>query len=612
MLCEILSKSADKRPDVEAIREQWLAAWPHALELWSKFTQLSAPHWCVTIDDEKREQLAGSFAMIRFVDHAVVISLRQVRERRLERFATEILAHEIGHHVYCPADLNDNARLLARITKGLPSKEQAAPMISNLYTDLLINDRLQRESALDMAGVYRALENTSQDRLWTLYMRIYEVLWSLERGSLAKGVIDERLNMDAVLGARLIRSYHREWLDGGGRFACLCLTYLIEDGKNAEKNFEIWGDTRAAGAGGLPDGMVEADDDETTGAIHPSEDPALSGYEPDLEKEKKPGGDGDFEKQTPAQQTGIKQLKKFRSPFEYTSVLKAAGATLTDAQLVARYYRILALPHLVKFPSRDHPVVSDPHPEGLDVWDIGSSLTDIDWLATLTASPQVVPGMTTRRRLMGDMPGTTPEKKAIDLYLGVDCSGSMSNPASRMSYPILAGAIIALSALRAGSRVMVALSGEPGKTITTDGFLRDESLILTTLTDYLGTGTTFGIHRLADTFDHRPANSPQVHILIVTDNDIFGMLDAKQKPGLGWEIADRALASAKGGGTYVLQLPNYLMNNAAARAAIHPGCQKMIEHGWNVANIDSMDELVLFAKRFSEKAYGEEKRSTKR
>ena len=109
--------------------------------------------------------------MIRLFDHSVVISLRQVEELGLQDFAKEILAHEIGHHVYCPGDLTDNARLLARIRRGLPTKEHLAPMVSNLYSDLMINDWLQRSVALDISGVYRKLVHDGGSRLWTLYMR---------------------------------------------------------------------------------------------------------------------------------------------------------------------------------------------------------------------------------------------------------------------------------------------------------------------------------------------------------------------------------------------------------------------------------------------------------
>jgi hypothetical protein len=234
--------------DLEELHATWSARWPEALACWSKFTRLSEPRWCLTPNDEKRHGLAGSFAMIRLTDQAVVVSLAQVKERGLERFAVEVLAHEIGHHVYCPASLLDQGRMLARMRRGLPTREHLAPLVANLYADLLLNDRLHRQAGLDMAAVYRALAGGPADRLWALYMRTYEILWSLEKGALAAGRVDDRIEADAQLGARLVRSYARDWLDGAGRFAALCLPYLLEDdGQGVRKILKGWLDTEACG-----------------------------------------------------------------------------------------------------------------------------------------------------------------------------------------------------------------------------------------------------------------------------------------------------------------------------------------------------------------------------
>src|SRR5437868_3246895 len=55
-----------------ALRAAWAAQWPHALALWSKFTRLSEPHWCATVEAAEAEGLTESFAMIRLTDQAVV------------------------------------------------------------------------------------------------------------------------------------------------------------------------------------------------------------------------------------------------------------------------------------------------------------------------------------------------------------------------------------------------------------------------------------------------------------------------------------------------------------------------------------------------------------
>ena len=83
--------------DLDALRAGWAAQWPAALALWSKFTRLSDPRWCLDADAAKAEGLSESFAMIRLNDQAVVIGLHEIDARGLERFALEILAHEIGH-----------------------------------------------------------------------------------------------------------------------------------------------------------------------------------------------------------------------------------------------------------------------------------------------------------------------------------------------------------------------------------------------------------------------------------------------------------------------------------------------------------------------------------
>src|ERR1051325_3824503 len=128
---------------LERLREQWLAAWPTALAAWSKFTRLRVPNLFLTQNEATREGLAGSFAMIRLQDQSVVVSLPEVAACQVTPFAVEVLAHEIGHHVLAPATLTDHARMIARMRWGLPTVEHFAPIVANLYTDLLINDRLQ-------------------------------------------------------------------------------------------------------------------------------------------------------------------------------------------------------------------------------------------------------------------------------------------------------------------------------------------------------------------------------------------------------------------------------------------------------------------------------------
>ena len=219
----------------------------------------------------------------------------------------------------------------------------------------------------------------------------------------------------------------------------LCLPYIIEDDEERLcRLLAKWGDLRHAGRGGFPNGLVDIDDAEIDGAIHPAEDPELSGIEDLFD-------DGQVSGRMPGELSGRKSQKKYRQPFEYAEVLQAAGVELDEREITARYYREMAIPHLVPFPVKRLPRATDPLPEGLDVWDVGSPIEQVDWLGTFLTSPVVVPGVTTRERLIGESPGNDPLTLPFDLYLGIDCSGSMGDPAHKLSYPVLAGAIVALA-----------------------------------------------------------------------------------------------------------------------------------------------------------------------
>ena len=582
---------------LESLRQQWEATWPKALEIWSKFTRLRPPMLCLTTEAAASEGLTGSFAMIRLQDQAVVVSLPGAADCGVERFALEILAHEIGHHVLAPATLTEHARMIARMRWALPTVEKHAPMVANLYTDLLINDRLQRSASLRLADIYRILGKESKTgAVWSVYMRIYEILWSVERGTLGGGKTDDRMEGDAWLGARLVRSYARDWLDGSGRFAALLLPHLLEDQRSAEA-IEKWLDTRDAGAGGSPAGLVEEEMGERDGAVHPANDPDLS--EADLPS----SSEGKSEPtDTPRNASARGQA---REPFQYGEILRAAGINLSDHDIAVRYYKERARPHLIPFPSREVPESTDPIPEGLEPWDFGHPLDAADWFQSVLQSPRVIPGLTTVQRVWGTAEGNTPRREPLDLDLYVDSSGSMPNPQQLTSYPTLAGAILCLSALRAGARIQATLWSGKSQVTSTDGFVRDEEAILRVLTGFYGGATAFPIHKLRDTYATRRADARAVHILVISDDGVSTMFEQDELGNSGWDVAGSALDRARGGGTLVLNL--YENWDVMIRG---PGPLADIKRardfqGWNVYRVASWEELVKFAREFSRLRYGD-------
>ena len=587
--------------DERARLQRWREAWPEALALWSRYTRLRDPRLCASRVEAAAEGLQGSFAMIRLDDQSVVVDLETVGRLSLDAYALEVLAHEIGHHVLVPGNLTDHYRLLARVRRALPTLERHAPMVANLYADLFINDRLQRRHGLRLDAIYRALAQardaaTPPGRVWTLYMGIYEQLWRLGRGSLGGPVDDEALATDAWLGARLVRVYADDWLAAGGRFASLLLPYLVDD---VDEALSLLHDTRAAARGADPWGALEAEDGEAEGAIHPAEDPRITGAPVDAT--------GAPAAPAPAG-SGAGQL---REPFEYGELLRAAGIDLDDHALAVRYYRERALPHLVRFPVRERAESSEPQLEGLEPWELGDALDGIDWMQTLAQSPRVVPGVTTVRRVYGREPAFDPDPAPVDLDLYVDSSGSMPNPQQHTSWPALAGAIVALSALRTGARVQATLWSGKHQVQRTDGFVRDGDAVLRVLTGYFGGGTAFPIHCLRDTYAARDAQAPPVHLLMISDDGITTLFDGDERGTSGWAIAAQALSRGGAGGTMALNIPRAWLRPPRPEDAggWRPGGVEAVlqraagEQGWDIHAIEKMEDLLAFARAFSRRHY---------
>ena len=592
-----MESQAPTAATLASLRTIWAEAWPAALNAWSKFTRLHPPNLCLSESEAQREGLSGSFAMIRLQDQSVIVNLAEIEACRLQDYAVEILAHEIGHHVLAPATLTDHARMIARMRWALPTVEQHASMIANLYSDLLINDRLQRSAGLRMADIYQAIgAGGGGGAVWTLYTRIYEILWSLERGSLGGGKADDRIEGDAWLGARLVRSYAHDWLDGSGRFAALLLPHLLEDQESA-KLIEKLLDTRNAAAGGAPAGLVEEEAGEHEGAVHPAQDPTLADLpdDEDLEGNKTTGPiPAEAERNAPAR-------GQAREPFQFGEILRAAGVDISDHDAAVRYYRERAQRYLIPFPSRQVPESTDPLPEGLQPWDIGEALDAVDWFQSVIQSPHVIPGMTTVQRVWGTTEGREPKREPLDLDLYVDSSGSMPNPQHITSYPALAGAILCMSALRAGARVQATLWSGKDQFTSTDGFVRDDDSVLRVLTGYFGGGTAFPIHKLRETYAKREPSARPAHILMISDDGISTMFAMDERGQSGWDIAAMALARAEGGGTLALNMSAHWENQGGPYADVR---RARDEQGWQVHRVASLEELVEFARQFSRMRYG--------
>lgn len=594
------------------LEQSWRAAWPDALAAWSPYTMLREPVFLESNKQAAEHGMAGEIAAIRLSDQAVMVNLESVQRQHLEGHALAILAHEVGHHVFVPGNLTDNARLfiaVKRMLEGLP--EEAAHLVANLYADLLINDRLQRSAGLEMAAVYRRLrQDDGGSRVWQLYTRAYEHLWRLPAGTLCGGQVSDETEADAMLIARIVRAFGGEWLRGARRFAAIVYRYLAEDEQERrQQTFAEVGlqDTKGAGrpARGsakdqaIPDGLTEIDASETedNGSFDDEiADPVGEGEREDEgerartaeRRRAKTGG-------VPAREAAPHKEGQNRQPFEYGQILRSLGLDLSEHEITTRYYRERALPHLIPFPSRRAPQATEPVAEGYEDWQAGDPLEALDLFGSVLQSPVVVPGVTTVQRVYGESPGSDPARRPVDLDIYVDCSGSMPNPGVDISYLSLAATILALSALRMGARVQATLWSGAGQFETTGGFVRDEKRIIGTITGYLGDGTAFPLSVLRETYAQRKPDEPPVHVVVISDDGVDTMLQADDQGTPGEAVCAAALERAGAGGTLVLNL-------GAGRQ--WPLAERFSKLGFRVHPVSKWEDLIEFARAFVRENYG--------
>ena len=576
----------------------WMKKWPEALELWGKYIKLRDP----LLTRRKKvpgKKTATPLAYIDLQSKQVVVSLDQVEKLGLEPYALEILAHEVGHHVFAPGDLLDAARCMARIRKALREYEGEAGLILNLYTDLLINHRL-KAAGLAMEAIYARLraapgesvvagqgtepgkhagQNESADPLWNLYMRIYELLWSLSPRTLCESPGPE-MDGDAMVAAQVIRSFGSDVVRGSGMFAAICYYYIKESGTaSARKIMQPLLDADEAGADGIPDGLVDMDEGEEDECSYPEFDEHGNWIPP----------------QEPDPESAGSARGQSRMPLDYYNTLKALGINVSQEEATIKYYREKSRPYLIPFPTTESEESSEPLLEGYEIWQPGQMIERINWFQSLLRSPIVIPGYTTVQNRYGTTEGQSTDRSPMDLDLYVDCSGSMPRPSISISYPALAGAIVALSALRSGSSVQATLWSGPNQWQITEGFVRDETAILAVLTGYIGGGTAFPLHILRKTYLEGKPRSRKTHILVISDDGVDTILQNDEKGQPGADIAARALEAAGGGGTFALQLYSDWEKNGPLVQ-----CNKL---GFQIHQVGSAQDLTQFARDFARKNY---------
>ncbi len=464
---------------------------------WSRFLLLAEP----IANDEQ-----DSIAQIHLISRQVSLNFPIIKEMNLIGSMEALLAHEIGHHVRYPGSLAVQARMRMLERTLLPFENFS---LINLFTDLMINEKLGHALREQLAAVYQSFTGASafhgkdmgeMNPSFQFYMAVYEELWRMEPGSLMgpRWTSFEDLFPGYRAEAQVLSqdlfplgpNIYTQFL----YFVSVMTRYLSVLGKDPKSGSPYQCDC----------------DDPTPDDWADSLRPNAAEQEAIRRAIKK----GWFTKRS---EERLKELSDIEE-----RIAQLPGFGTKDAELVpevmAAYYRQEAERYLFRPPAQlrlGEAVV----PTTLDDWEAGDAVRDIDWLATLLERGEVLGSVNPlKRNRIAEYEGQEVQlwQPRMEIYL--DVSGSMPDPRLTVNAMTLAAQILMMGTIRAGGWVRALIYSNVPVLFWEWG--RSEIEMSRFLMHYVGGGTNFPFAVLERSVQECHQGQPIRIIISDTDFDL--------------------------------------------------------------------------------------------
>ncbi len=488
------------------------ALWDRARARWATALMMSRPTG--TPDDNP------TVAAIDLRTRQIVVNEKTLRAKDLLGALEGIVSHEVGHHVAWPGSLVTHARLRLTERTLLPF---ARFSLTNLFYDLLINERLGDELRHQLSAVYIAFASDDvelavggfsrnptdlrQDFAFAFVMCAYEELWNLAPGTILRGRqqplearfagvrADARLLVERlfVLGPNLTTQFLF--------FVSVLSRYLIVDESNES--------SEPADEHPCPCGGGEPSPEDWAEALTPTKQEQEA-----VERALREGW----------LSTGDADRLRDGQLFE-RRVLGLPGQGTADASMVpevmAAWYRRQAHSYLLKPPSvrlRGEATV----PTDLVPWEPGDSVGDVDWAATLREHGAVLGrALPLVRDRLADEEGLDTALWAPRCEIYLDVSGSMPDPRLARNALTLAALILTVATVRAGGSARALLYSTDHVKLWR--WCRSDVEISRFLMHYMGGGTTYPFAVLASSVEERHVGADGAKLrpirVVITDHD---------------------------------------------------------------------------------------------
>jgi hypothetical protein len=465
-------------------------AWPKAQAFWSRFLLLGAP---------VAGTASGSVAQIDLGTRQVALDLHLIRKKGLCNCLEGILAHEVGHHVRYPGTLAVHARMRMLERSLLPLKQYT---LTNLFTDLMINDALRPQFEEQLCRVYQSFVsdyNWRADPAFIFYLAVYEERWGREPGSLMGAKCEAEF-------AKAYPSYRAE--------AQVLGQNLFALGPNVYTQFLYFVSVVAKYAMLKGQGEPVPADPYSCGCGEPSPDDWADALTPDARER---------EAITRARDAGwiSKQTAERMSDDQASDRRVAALPGFGDAdatrvpEVMAAYYRQQAERYFLHPPPQLRTGEATT-PTTIEEWELGDATRDIDWGATLLQRGELLgAAQPLKRQKVAEAEGWEVPlwQPRVEIYL--DVSGSMPDPRVTRNAMTLAAQVLVTGAIRAGGWARATLySSAP---VQYREWCRSEAELSKFLMHYIGAGTDFPFHLLRESVGQCGHDQP-IRV-VITDHD---------------------------------------------------------------------------------------------
>ena len=474
--------------------------WPAAQSRWSRFLLMSDP-----------AALAGvpSIAQIHLGTRQVHLNHEWILEKDLTDCVEALLAHEVGHHVRYPGTLAVEARMRLMEKSLIPIPDYS---LTNLFTDLMINEHLGHALREPLVKLYQALVPASvwqRDPAYAFYLGLYEELWDLPPGTLLGPTAEDFER--AHPGFR-----------GDARLLCERLFHL---GPNIYTQFLYFVSVLSRY---LKPPELEKPEPQNPSPCH-ADEPTPDDWAEAL----RPNGPEKAAVQKALREGWLTETDVDRITGEKSLTRRIAGLPgmqTGDAnavpEIMGAFYRREAESHLFHPPPQrilGEAIV----PTTLEDWEWSDPLRDIDWLQSLLrGGPELGAIQPIKRSRIAETEGYDAPlwQPLMEIYL--DVSGSMPDPRVTLNAMTLAALILATAAIRKGGSARALLYSTT--TVAYWDWCRSETELSRFLMHYIGGGTKFPFEQLESSV--RECGERKPIRVVISDGD-FNRNFAGEKSG---------------------------------------------------------------------------------